>query len=135
MSAWKVVLEAKGRNPGTVEETEPPPKPEPPPKLKSKARKAEKEQHALDSENYERELEAWEKREKEIAENTGGVIVQIQNGSGVKQEVSRVSFIRREGICKNPGVGFTQQLDIEVEKAEKAVEVANRLFEGSGVNQ
>lgn len=143
--SWKVVLKAEGRNPGSIEEQTPPPKPEKPEepaKPKSKARKAVKEQYKLDLETYDRklaayedELRAWEAREKQVAENTGGMIVLIQNDNGSPQEVSRVSFIRREGICKNPDVSFVDQLTREVAKAEKAVDLANGLFEGAGVNQ
>lgn len=68
-------------------------------------------------------------------ENTGGMIIYISNGNGFKEEVSRVSWIRRSSVCKNPKNSFSKQLGIEVEKAEASVKLLNDALAGAGTNQ
>lgn len=62
-------------------------------------------------------------------ENTGGIIIYIQNGTE-KHEVSRVAFVRR--ASKNPDMSFKKQLRHEKEKADAAVAALNELFDGAG---
>jgi hypothetical protein len=65
-------------------------------------------------------------RSGETPENTGGIIVYLVNGSA-KQEVSRVAYIRRARVCKNPSRTFKAQLQIEVDKAREAASKINEL--------
>lgn len=64
-------------------------------------------------------------------ENTGGMIIYVTDGA-TKREVSRVAWIRRSTVCKNPGNSFEKQLKIEVDKAKAAVDQINTLFAGAG---
>lgn len=61
--------------------------------------------------------------------NTGGIVVYMVNGM-IRQEVSRVAFVRRE--AKNPDVTFADQLRTEVAKAKTAIEMVNNLLDESG---
>lgn len=63
----------------------------------------------------------------EKAENTGGVIVYVTNGDN-KQEVSRVAYIRRPDVCKNPNVTYQDQLDIEITRARDTCTKLNELL-------
>jgi len=64
--------------------------------------------------------------------NTGGMVILVSDGVH-RTEVSRVAFIRRNG--KNPDVDYETQLDHEVGKARKSVEILNEQFTESGVLQ
>lgn len=65
-----------------------------------------------------------------LAENTGGMVIYLVNADGVKEEVSRVAYVRRN--AKNPKNSFDKQLDIEMEKAEKSIEILNAKLAAAG---
>lgn len=69
----------------------------------------------------------------DTADNIGGIIIYLVGEDGVKEELSRVAFVRRNS--KNPDTPFKDQLRIEVEKAHAACEELNGLFENQGVLQ
>lgn len=69
------------------------------------------------------------KAANENDQNKGGIIVYMVNGH-VRQEVSRVAFIRRES--KNPDIAFADQLRTEVAKAKTAIAMVNGLLDESG---
>jgi hypothetical protein len=58
------------------------------------------------------------------AENTGGMVIYLTNGS-MKHEVSRVAFVRR--ASKNPNADFQTQLATEVAKAREAAKTLNEV--------
>jgi hypothetical protein len=68
-------------------------------------------------------------------ENTGGMIVYMQADNGTKEEVSRVAYIRRGSVCKNPKNSFSKQLGIEVKKAQDGIKAINDLLASAGENQ
>lgn len=57
-------------------------------------------------------------------ENISGLVIYLSNGS-VKQEVSRVAYIRRPETCRNPNVPYADQLRIELAKARETCNVLN----------
>jgi hypothetical protein len=61
--------------------------------------------------------------------NTGGMIIYVTNGT-LKEEVSRVGFVRRN--TKNPKTSFENQLRKELDKARTAATSINDLLDGSG---
>lgn len=67
-------------------------------------------------------------------ENIGGIVIYVTNGAS-KQEVSRVAWVRRASVCKNPKTSFEKQLDKEITKARAAVEALNNQFVSSGEMQ
>lgn len=66
-------------------------------------------------------------------ENTGGMVIFITDGT-TKQEVSRVAWIRREAVCKNPKNSLDKQLRLEVGRAQDAATMLNELV-GDGTLQ
>jgi hypothetical protein len=68
----------------------------------------------------------------EVAENGGGMVVYVTDGS-MRREVTRVAFVREHS--KNPDVLYEDQLDAEVRKAQKSVDLLNAQFEQAGVLQ
>lgn len=67
-------------------------------------------------------------------ENIGGIVIYVTNGS-TKTEVSRVAWVRRAAVCKNPKTSFEKQLDKELTKARTAVTMLNDQFVTSGEMQ
>jgi hypothetical protein len=63
----------------------------------------------------------------EKAENIGGIVVYLTNGSK-REEFSRVAFIRR--VSRNPGTKLRDQLDKEIKEAQEACDKLNELLSG-----
>lgn len=66
-------------------------------------------------------------------ENIGGTIVYLVSDGGAKEEVSRVAFLRRAGVCRNPGTTYKQAFREEVARAQEIADSINALNNGDGV--
>lgn len=93
---WRVVAEPVGENPGLKPDAQ-----------KRLGRKAAKEADPV----------------KDKA-NVGGIVIYLAKG-GVKEEVTRVGFIR--STSENPRAKFKDKLDEMVEISRQACEVLNKL--------
>lgn len=61
--------------------------------------------------------------------NEGGLVIYLVGGNG-REEVGRVAFERQNSL--HPDVEFDDQVDLEVAKAKKAIEVIEELTEQAG---
>lgn len=61
-------------------------------------------------------------RTDNLGKNKGGLVVALTDGDA-SHEVSRVAYVRRNS--KNPDVEFGDQLDAEIEKAQRAADAVN----------
>lgn len=67
---------------------------------------------------------------REGPKNKGGMVIYATGPNGLRQEVSRVAFIRRES--NNPKNSFGRQLERELARARTACEILNEQLAGSG---
>jgi hypothetical protein len=70
----------------------------------------------------------------EEGRNEGGIVIELAlSGGSAREEVSRVAYTRENST--HPEVSFEDMLDIEMDKAKKAVEVLTELTADAGVLQ
>lgn len=63
--------------------------------------------------------------------NDGGIVISLLDlKTSSKTEIGRVGFERSASL--NPYVSYEDQLDIEVAKARKSIELLNELTAGAG---